>query len=66
VNCADGVRLEILNHPPAAGVTTMSQLGSGNGLTGLAERAAAIGGTIDSGPVQAGGWRLSAALPVTT
>ncbi len=66
VNCADGVRLEIFNHPPPADTATMSQLGSGHGLTGLAERVAAVGGTIDSGPVQPGGWRLSAALPATT
>jgi signal transduction histidine kinase len=32
-------------------------------IAGLAERAAAVGGTFASGPAPAGGWRLSAALP---
>jgi signal transduction histidine kinase len=63
VTCGDGVRLEVLNDPPPTGEASMGQLGSGRGLTGLAERTAAIGGTIDSGPVPAGGWRLRAALP---
>jgi signal transduction histidine kinase len=66
VACGDGVRLEIVNHPPPAGAVGIGQLGSGHGLTGLAERTAALGGTIHSGPVPAGGWRLSAELPATT
>jgi signal transduction histidine kinase len=66
VACGDGVRLEIVNHPPPAGAVGIGQLGSGRGLTGLAERTAALGGTIHSGPVPAGGWRLSAQLPATT
>jgi signal transduction histidine kinase len=63
--CEDGVRLEILNHRAPPGALSLSELGSGHGLAGLAERAAAIGGTLDSGPVPAGGWRLSAARPAT-
>jgi signal transduction histidine kinase len=35
-------------------------------LTGLAERTAALGGSIHSGPVQASGWRLTAELPVAS
>ena len=66
VACDDGVRLEIVNHPPPAGAVGIGELGSGHGLTGLAERATALGGTIHSGPVPAGGWRLSAELPATT
>jgi len=66
VACGEGVRLEIVNCPPPAGAVGIGQLGSGHGLTGLAERTAAIGGTIHSGPVPAGGWRLSAELPATT
>ena len=64
--CGDCVRLEIVNHPPPAGAVGISQLGSGHGLTGLAERTAALGGTIHSGPVPAGGWQLSGELPATT
>ena len=35
---------------------------AGNGLSGLRERAAAAGGTVDAGPRQAGGWRLRVTL----
>ncbi|MEU5088807.1 sensor histidine kinase [Streptomyces sp. NPDC021356] len=40
--------------------------GSGNGLAGMRERAAALGGTIEAGPRPDGGWRVIAVLPVTT
>lgn len=36
----------------------------GNGLRGMRERAAALGGTLDAAPVSAGGWRVRARLPV--
>ncbi|WP_455681818.1 sensor histidine kinase [Streptomyces violascens] len=39
--------------------------GSGNGLIGMRERAAALGGTIDAGPVAGGGFRVTARLPLT-
>jgi signal transduction histidine kinase len=65
VACGDPVRLEIVNDQPPAGAVSIGQLGTGHGLTGLAERAAALGGTIHSGPVPGGGWRLSAELPAT-
>ncbi|RPE35641.1 sensor histidine kinase [Kitasatospora cineracea] len=39
--------------------------GSGNGLTGMRERAAALGGSVEAGPDGAGGWRVRARLPVT-
>lgn len=38
--------------------------GSGNGLAGMRERAAALGGTIDAGPRPDGGFRVLAALPI--
>jgi signal transduction histidine kinase len=66
VACGDGVRLDIVNQQPPAGAVAIGQLGTGHGLTGLAERTAALGGTIRSGPVPAGGWRLSAELPAVT
>jgi two-component system sensor histidine kinase DesK len=34
----------------------------GNGLSGLRERAAAAGGRVDAGPLQAGGWQLRITL----
>jgi two-component system, NarL family, sensor histidine kinase DesK len=35
---------------------------AGNGLAGLRERVAAVGGVLDAGPVQPKGWRLRVAL----
>ncbi len=38
---------------------------SGNGLIGMRERAAAVGGTLSAGPTPDGGWRVAARLPNT-
>ncbi|MEU1482710.1 histidine kinase [Streptomyces sp. NPDC005752] len=38
---------------------------SGFGLKGLAERVGLIGGSVQAGPVTAGGWGVEATLPVT-
>ena len=38
--------------------------GSGNGLTGMRERAAALGGGVEAGPDGNDGWRVRARLPV--
>ena len=39
---------------------------SGNGLAGLRERAAAVGGTVDAGPLDPCGWRLRVAVNAAT
>ncbi|MDO9455291.1 sensor histidine kinase [Nocardioides sp.] len=44
--------------------TPLEGTGSGNGLRGMRERAAAVGGTLEAGPRAEGGWRVSASLPV--
>jgi signal transduction histidine kinase len=45
------------------GHTGSSVAGPGLGLQGMAERSAALGGRLDAGPLQAGGWRVHAVLP---
>jgi signal transduction histidine kinase len=38
--------------------------GGGNGIRGMKERAAALGGVVDAGPKPGGGFRVTASLPV--
>jgi signal transduction histidine kinase len=58
----DGVELEVknsrgLDHAPRSP-------GTGHGLTGMRERAAAINGQLEAGPDDVGGFRVHAVLPV--
>jgi signal transduction histidine kinase len=46
------------------GQTDSSGAGPGLGLQGMAERSGALGGHLDAGPLQAGGWRVHAVLPL--
>ncbi|MFF9809132.1 sensor histidine kinase [Streptomyces coeruleorubidus] len=59
---ADVLRLRVDDDGPATGAEAG---GSGNGLAGMRERAAALGGTIESGPRPDGGFRVLAVLPLT-
>ncbi|UOQ90156.1 histidine kinase [Agromyces endophyticus] len=55
---ADGVRLSVQNDgEPEASAQP------GFGLTGMAERAALLGGTCQAGPAPRGGWAVTANLP---
>ncbi len=50
--------------PPEPGAESAVRLPSGgNGLLGMKERVAALGGVFVSGPTDAGGFRVSAVLP---
>jgi signal transduction histidine kinase len=41
-------------------------LGTGRGIVGMTERAAGVGGTLDAGPVESGGWSVRAVLPTSS
>lgn len=43
---------------------TMGPPASGNGITGMRERAALVGGEVDAGPMEGGGFRVRVRLPV--
>ncbi|MEV0779908.1 sensor histidine kinase [Streptomyces sp. NPDC050428] len=58
---ADVLTLRIDDAGPATGDEAG---GSGNGLVGMRERAAALGGTIEAGPRPDGGFRVRASLPL--
>lgn len=57
----DTLELRVDDDGPATGNPAG---GSGNGLAGMRERAAAIGGTIEAGPRPDGGFRVIARLPL--
>src|SRR3984957_29444 len=56
------VQLRVTNGPgPGSG---QGELGPGHGLTGMRERVALLGGSLSAGPTPAGGFVVSAVLPV--
>jgi signal transduction histidine kinase len=58
---ADAVELTVRDDGPysaTAGVT-----GGGNGIQGMRERAAAVGGSVSAGPEHGTGWTVHAVLP---
>jgi signal transduction histidine kinase len=59
----DDTRIEVVNTAPP--IPFVDRSGSGHGLRGMAERAAAHGGSLDAGPTGDGGFRVRALLPRT-
>jgi signal transduction histidine kinase len=56
---AGGVELEVTDTGGSDRIAEPAQLaGSGRGLRGMHERAAAYGGRLDAGPAPGGGWRV--------
>lgn len=55
----DGVTVEVTDD----GIGASGETRTGNGIDGMRERAAALGGTVEAGPGAAGGFRVAAHLP---
>ncbi len=67
VRRTDGA-LELTVHndaPRGVGRSPAAGLGSGRGIEGMRERAAAVGGRLSAGPDATGGWTVTALLPDT-
>ncbi|WP_425325778.1 sensor histidine kinase [Mycetocola zhadangensis] len=64
LECADGAVTVTVTDDGKAGETPVSE-GTGRGLVGMAERAALYGGTVTSGPMSGGGWRVHMTMPET-
>ncbi|WP_205697046.1 sensor histidine kinase [Conexibacter sp. SYSU D00693] len=57
----EAVRLEVVDDGVGEGAAPGD--GRGQGVRGMRERAAALAGTLESGPAPGGGWRVLARLP---
>src|SRR6266852_2263133 len=58
------VLLRVANGPGGPAGPSQSEPGSGNGLTGMRERVALLGGSLSAGPSAGGGFVVSAVLPL--
>ncbi|MFF3319223.1 sensor histidine kinase [Streptomyces sp. NPDC003035] len=58
------VAVQVENGPSDAGAADADLPSGGNGLVGMRERVTRLGGVFVSGPTDAGGFRVSAVLPV--
>ncbi|WMX46647.1 histidine kinase [Streptomyces roseicoloratus] len=58
------VAMQVENGPSDATVADADLPSGGNGLVGMRERVTRLGGVFVSGPTEAGGFRVSAVLPV--
>ncbi|GAA1170243.1 hypothetical protein GCM10009654_29410 [Streptomyces hebeiensis] len=65
---ADGSWLTVLvvNGPAAERTSPLETTGTGHGLVGMRERVRLTGGTLDTGPLPDGGFRVAARLPLAT
>ena len=62
---AHDVEIEITDNGHLAGVRTGPMIpAGGHGITGMRERTAVYGGSLQAGPIDGAGWRIRARLPV--
>ena len=59
----DTLSLEVLDD--GAGAPPAGSTVDGHGISGMRERALALGGTFVAGPLETGGWRVAATLPLS-
>jgi signal transduction histidine kinase len=62
---ASEIAMQVENEPPEAAASSARLPSGGNGLVGMKERVAALGGVFVSGPTDAGGFRVSAVIPAS-
>ncbi|MFJ9408248.1 sensor histidine kinase [Streptomyces sp. NPDC101393] len=64
---SDGARLTVLivNSAPPAPSAPLETSGTGHGLVGMRERVRLLDGSLDTGPLPDGGFRVAAQLPLT-
>lgn len=60
----DRLEIEVVNGPADAPDAYERTPGAGLGLAGARDRAAALGGAVDAGPTDSGGFRVHAVLPL--
>lgn len=64
VEVGDEVATATVRNDPAPGARGPAGVGGGSGITGMRERAGAVGGALTAGPMPDGGFLVTAELPV--
>uniref|UniRef100_UPI0036A5CB5C sensor histidine kinase n=1 Tax=unclassified Streptomyces TaxID=2593676 RepID=UPI0036A5CB5C len=63
---AQEVLVLVVNGPARDAVVALETSGTGHGLVGMRERVRLTGGTLDTGPLPDGGFRVAARLPLSS
>ncbi|HIY65834.1 MAG TPA: sensor domain-containing protein [Candidatus Agrococcus pullicola] len=58
------LRIRVINGIPDQALVGRDSSGSGLGLSGIRDRVEALGGSVSAGPIEEGGYELSATLPI--